>query len=176
MRGLAFFLVFMAALPFAFVSPFNGVLLWYCFSLGNFHRLTWGFFSDLNYAYVVAIVTCLSWIFSRTERSRLPLTPLTVMTVLFMAWMTVTSFTATAPAADVWDKWSTVEKVLFMALVGYALTTTRDRMIGLSGSSSGRSACGASKERSGASCMVAGPIFGGLMGQQSGIITISASR
>ena len=34
MRGFGFFLAFVASLPFVFVSPFNGVLLWYVFSLG----------------------------------------------------------------------------------------------------------------------------------------------
>src|SRR5436305_1448479 len=58
----------------------------------------------------------------------LPLTPLTVLTLIFMAWITITSLTAIAPEADVWDKWSRVEKVLFMALVCYALTTNRQRI------------------------------------------------
>ena len=69
MRGFVFFLAFVSSLPFVFVSPFNGVLLWYVFSLGNFHRLTWGFFSDLNYAYVIAIVTCFSWMISQRKNS-----------------------------------------------------------------------------------------------------------
>src|SRR6266567_3052263 len=42
MRGLLFFLAFVSALPLIFVSPFNGVLLWYVFSLGNYHTLIWG--------------------------------------------------------------------------------------------------------------------------------------
>jgi hypothetical protein len=47
MRGLLFFLVFVSALPLIFVSPFNGVLLWYVFSLGNYHTLIWGALSLL---------------------------------------------------------------------------------------------------------------------------------
>jgi putative inorganic carbon (hco3(-)) transporter len=128
MRGLVFFLAFIACLPLIFMSPFNGVLIWYVFSLGNFHTLTWGFFSDLNYAYVIAVVTCFSWMISRVEKKRLPITPLVVMTLVFSVWMTITSFYALAPEADVWDKWTTVEKILFMCLVGFALTTTRERV------------------------------------------------
>jgi probable O-glycosylation ligase (exosortase A-associated) len=129
MRGLLFFLVFTASLPLIFVTPFNGVLIWYAFSLGNFHTLIWGGpFSYLNYAYIIAILTCIAWLFSRTERKQLPLTPLVVLTLLLALWITITSWLALAPSADVWGKWATVEKILFMCLVGYALTTTRERL------------------------------------------------
>jgi probable O-glycosylation ligase (exosortase A-associated) len=128
MRGLLFFLVFVSCLPLIFISPFNGVLMWYVFSLGNFHTIVWGFFSDLYYAYIISILTCLSWLFSRSEKKQLPLTPLVVLTLLFSLWMTITSFFALAPTDDVWAKWSTVQKILFMCLVGFALTTTRERV------------------------------------------------
>ena len=128
MRGLLFFIVFVSSLPSIFVSPFNGVLIWYAFSLGNFHTLIWGPLASLNYAYVVAILTCLSWLFSRREKIRLPVTPLVVMTVMFALWVTVTSCFALAPAEDVWQKWTIFGKILFMCLVGYALTTTRERI------------------------------------------------
>jgi len=129
MRGLGFFLAFVACLPFIFVSPFTGVLVWYVFSLGNFHTLIWGGpFASLNYAYVIAIVTCLAWLFSRTEPKQLPLTPLVILTLSFSIWITFTSVFALAPADDVWNKWITVQKILFMCLVGYALTTTRERL------------------------------------------------
>src|SRR3974390_2717087 len=113
MRGLLFFVVFIASLPLIFVSPFNGVLIWYIFSLGNFHTLTWGFLSNLYYAYVIAILTCVSWLFCSAEKKRLPLTPVVILTLLFSLWMTITSVYALAPATLVWDKWAFVHKVLF---------------------------------------------------------------
>ena len=42
MRGLVFLLAFVSSLPLIFVSPFNGVLIWYVFSIGNFHTLDLG--------------------------------------------------------------------------------------------------------------------------------------
>jgi putative inorganic carbon (hco3(-)) transporter len=128
MRGLVFFLVFISSLPLIFISPFYGVIIWYVFSLGNFHTLIWGPLSSLNYAYIIAILTCMSWLFSQTEKKQLPLTPLVILTLLFSLWITITSWFALAPPQDVWAKWATVEKILFMCLVGYALTTTRDRV------------------------------------------------
>ena len=129
MRGFAFFMAFVASLPFILVSPFNGVLAWYVFSLGNFHTLIWGGpFASLNYAYVIAVLTCISWVFSRTEKKQLPITPLVILTLMFSVWITFTSWFALAPGEDVWVKWETVQKILFMCLVGYALTTTRERL------------------------------------------------
>jgi putative inorganic carbon (hco3(-)) transporter len=128
MRGLAFFLLFISSLPLIFVSPFNGVLIWYVFSLGNFHTLIYGPFATLNYAYIIAVLTCLSWFISRGEPKKLPFTPLVILTLMFSLWITITSLYALAPAEDVWSKWETVQKILFMCLVGFALTTTRERM------------------------------------------------
>src|SRR5215469_18002774 len=97
MRGLVFFLIFVSSLPLIFVSPFNGVLIWYVFSLGNFHTLTWGFFSDLYYAYIIAILTGFSWMISSIEKKQLPLTPSVILTLLFSLWMTITTLCALAP-------------------------------------------------------------------------------
>ena len=134
MRGLLLFLAFVASVPFVFVSPFNGILVWYAFSLGNFHRLVWGFFGSIPYAYIIVIVTGLSWAISR-EKKHLPITPLVVLTLLFSVWITITSLFAAGPAesyagyADaIWDKWTITEKKLLMCLVGFALTTTRERV------------------------------------------------
>ncbi len=131
MRGLLFFTLFASSLPFVFKSPFNGALLWYGFSLGNFHTLTWGFFSNLYYGYIIAFVTCFSWMISR-EPKKLPLTPLVILTLAFAVWITITSLVAAGGAGyradNIWYMWSRVEKVLFMCLVGYALTTSRERV------------------------------------------------
>ena len=128
MRGILFLLAFLSSLPFIFVSPFYGVLVWDVFSFGNFHTMTWGFLSNLYYAYIIAIVTGISWLFSRTEKIRLPLTPLVILTLLFSIWMTITSFFALGPAGEVQDIWIFIHKMLLMCLVGYALTTTRERV------------------------------------------------
>jgi probable O-glycosylation ligase (exosortase A-associated) len=126
MRATLFLLIFLTGLVLTCVSPFYGVLLWYGFSLGNFHTLTWGTFDNLYLAYIIVIVTGISWVFSRTEKIRLPLTPLVVLTLLFSLWITITSYFGLGPV--VWDRWIFVQKVLLMGLVGYALTTTRERV------------------------------------------------
>ena len=128
MRGLLFFLAFVSSIPFIFISPFNGVLAWYAFSFSNVHTMTWGFLANLYYAWIITILTCISWLCSRADPKRLPLTPLVVLTLLFALWMTITSLFALAPSDDVWGHWTRNHKVLFMCLVGYALTTTRERV------------------------------------------------
>src|SRR5215469_15275120 len=129
MRGLVFFLVFVSSLPFIFVSPFNGVLAWYAFSLTDFHTLIWGGpFANLNYAYVIALLTCMSWLLSRDDKKNLPFTPLVIAVLAFSFWITVTSLFALQPSPMVWSKWIETQKILFMCLVGFALTTTRERV------------------------------------------------
>ena len=61
MRGYAFLLVYLWSLRLILKTPFNGVLVWYAVSFGNFHTLIWDYtLSTLPYAYVVAIVTGIS--------------------------------------------------------------------------------------------------------------------
>lgn len=128
MRDIVFLCVFLSSLPFIFVSPFYGVLIWYAFSLSNFHTLMWGIFGNLYLAYVIAILTAISWVFSQNEKVRLPLSPLVVLTLLFSVWITITSCFALAPVATVWARWEFIQKILLMCLVGYSLTTTRKRV------------------------------------------------
>ena len=97
MRDIVFLVAFVSSIPLIFVSPFNGVIVWYAFSLGNFHTLTWGSFGGFYYGYIIAISTVVSWMISREKKS-LPLTPLSVMTLIFMVWITMTTVAA-SPAA-----------------------------------------------------------------------------
>ena len=129
MRGYVFLLVYLWSLRLILKTPFNGVLVWYAVSFGNFHTLIWDYtLSTLPYAYVVAIVTGISWLFSRTEKKKLPATSLVILTILFSLWVTITSFFALAPGEDVWFKWTWFQKILLMCLIGFALTTTRERV------------------------------------------------
>jgi putative inorganic carbon (hco3(-)) transporter len=48
--------------------------------------------------------------------------------LLFALWITITSIFALGPRQTVWGRWELVEKILLMCLVGYALTTTRERV------------------------------------------------
>ena len=102
MRAILFLLVFLSSLPFIFVSPFYGVLIWYAYSFGGFQTLTWGALNNLYLAYVITTLTGISWVFSRTEKIRLPVTPLVVLTLLFSLWMTITSSFALGPSEVVW--------------------------------------------------------------------------
>src|SRR6516225_8881797 len=129
MRGYAFLLVYLCSLTLILKTPFNGVLVWYAFSFGNFHTLIWDpSLATLPYAYVIAILTGISWLFSGTEKKKLPVTPQVILTILFSLWITITSYFALAPGEDVWSKWTFFQKVLLMCLIGFALTTTRERV------------------------------------------------
>jgi putative inorganic carbon (hco3(-)) transporter len=129
MRGYAFLLVYLWSLTLILKTPFNGVLVWYGFSFGNFHTLIWDpSLATLPYAYGIAIVTGISWLFSRTEKKKLPVTSQVILTIFFSLWITITSLFAMAPEEEVWFKWNFFQKVLLMCLIGFALTTTRERV------------------------------------------------
>jgi putative inorganic carbon (hco3(-)) transporter len=129
MRGYAFLLLFVCSLALIVKSPFNGVLVWYAFSFGNFHTLIWdSSLVSLNYAYIIAVLTIVAWLLSPAERKKLPVTPQVILTILFSLWITITSFRALRPDDAVWDKWTFFQKVLLMCLIGFALTTTRERV------------------------------------------------
>jgi putative inorganic carbon (hco3(-)) transporter len=128
MRGLLFLSAFVSSVPFIFRSPFNGVLAWYAFSLSNAHTLIWGSVSNLYYAWIISILTGISWLISRSDPKRLPLTPLVILTLLFALWMTITTLFAVGVSEEVVPEWTRDNKMLLMCLVGYALTTTRERV------------------------------------------------
>jgi probable O-glycosylation ligase (exosortase A-associated) len=128
MRGLLFLSAFVSSVPFIFKSPFNGVLAWYAFSLSNVHTLVWGSLSHLYYAWIISILTGISWLISRSDPKRLPLNPLVILTLLFTLWMTITTLFAVGPSDEVVPEWTRDNKMLLMCLVGYALTTTRERV------------------------------------------------
>ena len=99
------------------------------FSLGNFHTLILGSAGHIKLClchrdldlHLVAIFSYRKKTASYEAAGGIDL--------LFAVWITITSCFALSPnQADVWEKWSTVEKILFMCLVGYALTTTRERL------------------------------------------------
>jgi probable O-glycosylation ligase (exosortase A-associated) len=129
MRGLLLIIVFFGALPLVFLkTPFVGVLMWFWISLMNPHQLTWGSFSSLPYALIVAVATLLSLTFSPREPKLPPADKTTVLLLLMMAWTSVTSVFGLGFPATIYDMWLAAEKMLLMTLVGYMLTTSRDRL------------------------------------------------
>jgi probable O-glycosylation ligase (exosortase A-associated) len=126
MRDLLVALIVFGSVPFTFVRPYIGILVWTWLSLMNPHRLTWGFAYQLRVAMVVGAVTLCAWLFSR-EPKRPPLAAPTVILALFMIWLSIATFFAVNPV-DAMEKWSQVIKILGMTFVAMCLLQDRHRI------------------------------------------------
>ena len=69
MRDLLVAAIFFGALPFVFSNPHIGVLLWSWIGYMNPHRLGWGFAYHFPFGLIVAVVTLISLVASRTLSS-----------------------------------------------------------------------------------------------------------
>jgi putative inorganic carbon (HCO3(-)) transporter len=125
MRDLVMFAVIFGTMPFIFVRPALGVLIFTWLSLMNPHRLSYGAAFDFPFAALVAMVTLVAVLLSKQPK-KFPRTPVTILLLAFCAWMTLTSFFALEPDL-VWREWNRVIKTLFMVFVSFmVLNTERD--------------------------------------------------
>ena len=127
MRGLLLGVVFFCLLPFIFGRPYLGVLMWFWTAMMNPQKISYGFFSTIQYSLLIAIVALPAWYFSKEPKTP-PKSATASLLCLLMVWVTVTSAFAITPAASVWDRWLLVEKMLLFTVLAYALTNTRERL------------------------------------------------
>ncbi|HUG79358.1 MAG TPA: putative O-glycosylation ligase, exosortase A system-associated [Burkholderiales bacterium] len=126
MRDLALTAFVFGALPFILWRPHIGVLMWTWLSIMNPHRLTWSFAYDMQFAFIVAVVTLISLLVSR-EPKKMPWTAETVVLLLFIAWMMLTTLFAMYPH-DAWTHLQKVLKILLMVFVTMVLMQSKERI------------------------------------------------
>lgn len=126
MRDLLLALIVFGSVPFSFVRPYIGILVWTWLSLMNPHRLTWGFAYHLRVAMIVGAVTLFAWLFSR-EPKRPPFTAITVLLALFTIWISLATVFAVKPD-EAMVKYSQVIKILLMTFVAMCLLQERPRI------------------------------------------------
>lgn len=122
-RDLLLFLAFAAILPFIFRRPVVGALAYAVVSLGNPHRLAYGFAADFPFAMWLCIATLIAVLFTK-ERRQIPMSPPVVLLVLFSLWLTLTTIFARVPDAA-WLDWNRVSKILLMIFVTILTVRTR---------------------------------------------------
>jgi probable O-glycosylation ligase (exosortase A-associated) len=97
MRDVLVTAIIFSSIPFIIRRPYLGVLMYVWISIMNPHRLTWGFAYDFSFAWIIAVVTLVSCVFSRDLR-RPPANGLTVALLLFAAWTGITTAFSLYPA------------------------------------------------------------------------------
>jgi putative inorganic carbon (HCO3(-)) transporter len=126
MRDLVIAMIVFGSVPFTFVRPYIGLLVFFWLSLMNPHRMTWGFAYTLRVALVAGAATVVSWLVSRDPKVP-PLSTPVVLLVFFTIWITVCTLFALHPE-DAWTKWSQVIKILGMTFVAMCLLQERQRL------------------------------------------------
>ena len=116
----------LAGVPFCFVYPWVGVLMWSWLAYGNPHRLTWDFAYEFPFAQVVAIATLVGFAFTRDKRPFVWTREYLILCLLW-AWFGVTSMLAMYPESA-WDKFFEFSKILVMAMLVVPLFQDRKRL------------------------------------------------
>jgi probable O-glycosylation ligase (exosortase A-associated) len=123
MRDIVITAIIVCSLPFILRSPSLGSLMWVWVSVMNPHTQGWGFAARLPFAYMIALATFASLLFSRAPKS-LPLTPVSCALIALTVWMNVTMPFALLPAASL-EQWGKVMKIMLMTFV--VLITIREK-------------------------------------------------
>ncbi len=126
MRDLLVTAIVFGGLFFVFRRPHYGIYLWSWIAYMNPHRLCWGFAYDFPFALIIAVVTLVSYAFSK-EPKRIPWTPEIIVLFLFNAWIVISNYFAFYPSLA-WAEWDKIWKIQLMTLVTIMLITDRQRL------------------------------------------------
>jgi len=107
--------VIFGSLPFCFLRPWIGVLVWSWIGYMNPHRLTWSFAHDMPFAQMVAIAT-LTGLIATKEKYPLPGVREVYLLVLFSLTMFLSTLFAHYPE-PAWEQFDKVWKILLMTFV-----------------------------------------------------------
>ena len=127
MRDVLITVVVLGLLPFILRSPRIGAYVWAWLSMMNPHRGAFGFARTFPFAYLVALSTLISFLFSR-ERRPFPLNSITLIYLLFVFWMGVTSLFAISTPDVVLERWIFVLKIHLMLIVSMMLIRGREQI------------------------------------------------
>lgn len=127
MRDILIAAIVLGLLPFIFRNTRLGAYVWAWLSMMNPHRAAFGFARSFPFAYLVALSTLISFLFSR-ERRPFPINSITVTQLFFVFWMTVTCFFALNSPGIVFDRWVFVFKIQLMLGVTLMLLRGREQI------------------------------------------------
>jgi probable O-glycosylation ligase (exosortase A-associated) len=120
LRDLVVAATILGSLPFCFVRPWIGVLVWSWIGYMNPHRLTWDFAYNQPWAMMVAIATFSGMLFASRARTPLPRTPAVYLLVCLWLVFVMSTLGASQPQ-DAWDQLDKVSKILLVTFVTMVL-------------------------------------------------------
>lgn len=126
MRDIALALFIFGLIPFIFMRPYFGLLVWSWLGYMNPNRLCYGFAVNFPWVELIAIVTLVSLVLSK-EKKRIPTSTISKLLFLFLIWAGITTFFAVVPDSA-WSKWQEFAKILVMVFLTLMLVDNRERM------------------------------------------------
>jgi probable O-glycosylation ligase (exosortase A-associated) len=119
------------SLPFCFLRPFYGAVVWTILCFLNPHRLAWGAARDLPVAMMEAVPFLLGAVVFSRFWTKLPRGVFFILAL--WAWFTLTALHSTNTPAlmhysqDTWFRWQVVSKILLMTIVVIGVVDTWER-------------------------------------------------
>lgn len=127
MRDILITVVILGLLPFILRSPINGAYVWAWLSMMNPHRSAFGFSRLIPFSQLVALLTLISFLFSKNRRP-FPVNSISVTQLILLIWMSITCFFAFNTADVVMDRWLFVFKIQLMLFVTLMLIRGREQI------------------------------------------------
>lgn len=129
MRDYIVIAVVLTSLPFCFIRPYIGLLVWSGLGYLNPHRMAWGPAYNFPVVELAALATIAGTVFTK-RRKGIYLTSETVLLILL--WLTFTFSTFFAiNSAPAWLKWQQVSKTLLMIACTIILVDDHKQLRGL---------------------------------------------
>lgn len=119
MRDVIITALVFGLLPFCFLRPYVGILVWSWLGYMNPHKLTWDFAYDFPFAEIVAIATLTGFSVLYFKKGSKPKLPWTIQTVaLVLLWIIYTASTIYSLRPDFsWAAWEQISKTLLITFL-----------------------------------------------------------
>jgi probable O-glycosylation ligase (exosortase A-associated) len=129
LRDIVLLVTIYGSIPFIYMKPFVGVLVWNWLALMNPHRISWTL-TNQPFAQIIALAMLSSLLIAQREPKRIPVTPITVTLGLFWFWMLLTTIFSLYPTLA-WWQWDKVWKIMLTTFVAIMMLNSKERIIAL---------------------------------------------
>jgi putative inorganic carbon (HCO3(-)) transporter len=126
LRDLILLGALLSVFPLILRAPQIGILTWIWVTLMSPQREVYGFLSNFELNFYIAILTALAWMISK-ERKIAPLNPVTGLFVAFGIWISITTYFALQYDFS-YVQWNRAIKTLILALAILTITSTKARI------------------------------------------------
>jgi len=126
MRDILLTLIVFGFIPFIFIRPYVGALVWTWLGFMSPHGLTFGFAYEMPYSKIIGIVTMIALLMYKDKS--LPRSSMILwLFLLYVFWSTVTTMFAIYPD-DAMEQWGEFMKKIIMMLVILIMTNNRQKL------------------------------------------------